>query len=543
MTWLATHVRSGTAWFRRRRELSIDQRESGVHWVEAKRTRNGIRPLAWGCCEAPKDGSKRESLAILSAAPVAKGRRLGATLRSQSLRHQRIDLPRATSRRGARMIAKRRLRSLVDEGREGALGTFGLQIQRGGGRIWLATVPRNLCEELAESFSDHGLSLETIGSRHLALGNLAKLLPPAEDDALTAVFDVERDIGTCVVVDGEGWLFSREVKHKFMGDRMVRQPVEMSQAFDVEASEPNALVLEPEVDEALDATEELDPLEVEALEIERLATEIQRTIRYVETELALGKIRRTVLCGEVDHLTGSLAALGERLEQPVYDLRGLLRDSRGLDVSNESGVALGALLTPNSGTQLLPEPAASVVRGRTGRRKLLRVAAGLFFVLSCALGVRVAQESELQAEIARRDAMWTASAPTRRSVEEGLATRARGDLLEAGLERLRGEAPPWIALLQTVAALLPTRTEVRRLEVFAWEDGWRANLALRSEAENVSDAAGQVSAFTERLRAAPFVAVEDVRQEESGSSNAVDLMSAHFSVKLRLAPVTGGDRG
>ncbi|NNL87303.1 MAG: hypothetical protein HKP27_16700 [Myxococcales bacterium] len=100
-----------------------------------------------------------------------------------------------------------------------------------------------------------------------------------------------------------------------------------------------------------------------------------------------------------------------------------------------------------------------------------------------------------------------------------------------------------MALLHTVAALLPERTEVRRLEIFGWEEGWRANVTLHSEAESVSDAAGQVSVFTERLGAAPFVAVETVRQEESGSSKTGQLRSAHFSVKLRLAPVAGGDRG
>jgi hypothetical protein len=541
--WIATSVRIATAFLRRRRELSVDRRESGVHWVEARRTRSGIRPLAWGCCEVPEDDPKTDVLARFAQMPLARGRRLGAALRSQQLRHQRIDLPPATSRRGARLVAERRLRSLLGERGEDAVGAFHLAVQRSGGRAWLATAPRDRCEELTAAFLDHDLALETISSRHFALGSLARLLPPAEDGALTALFDVERDIGTCVVVDDEGWLFSREVKHKFMGDRMV-QPVETARSFAVEAAEPNALSFEPEVGEALDATDvELDPFEMQALEIERLATEIQRTIRYVETELALGKIRRTVLCGEVDGLIGSLPALSERLEHPVRDLRGLLRECRGIDVSNESAVALGALLVPDSGTQLLPEPSASVVRGRTGRRKLLRVAAALLVVLTCAFGVRAIQERDLRAEIARRETMWTESAPARRSVEEGLAMRARGELLEAGLDRLRGEAPPWIALLHTVAALLPERTEVRRLEIFGWEDGWRANLALRSEAESVSDAAGQVSAFTERLGAAPFVAVEDVRQEESGSSRTGQLRSAHFSVKLRLAPVAGGGRG
>ncbi len=515
-----------------RRELHVDVRERGVFWVEGVRTRSGSRPVAWGCCETVEELSGREALARFEASRVASGRRLGATLRSPSVQHQRVDLPPATAKRAAAGIAARKLRGMIAAESDDRLGAIDLEVRRKGGHAWLATAPKELAEELAEEFAESGLPLVTIGSRHLAIANLTRLLPASPEGALTAIFDLERDVGTCVVVDNHGWLFSREVKHKFMGDRMVRSP-EAQQTSTPVYDEPNALFSDADAGEP---SEELDPLEREALEIERLATEIQRTIRYVETELSLGQIQRTVLCGDVDRLGNSLHALAERLGHAALDLRSVLRETLGHEIPNETGVALGALLVRDPGTQLLPEYRALRVRSGDARKRLLRLAASLLAVLVIGVGVRVGQEHGLNRKIAIAEDSWMAGAGSRRAIEEGLATRSRAEIVSRGLERLRREAPPFRGLLHTVAALLPERAEVRRLEIVQRDGGFRAVLSLRSEAPNISEAAGQVSRFIEDLRAAPFVAVDDVRQEQSSEGDS-DVVSTLFMVSARLAPV------
>lgn len=509
--------------FARAEHLCVDVRERALYWVRASASGSGLVPRASGVVPLDPGRERDEQLRALFASGFGAGMRLELALDCPVLL-ERADLP-AMSAREALAVARRRLGG-QGPGDHEPHAVF--LRSRGGGEapVWrfiAQAVERDI--EL-ERWRALGADPHRLSSRHAAIANLARLVGVPEGRTL-AFFDLGTESGLVVIADAHGWLFSREVPLRFMGDRLVR-------ARDDEAN------AEPMHPPSADADGELDPLELASLQSERVDTELRRTMQYVQSELRIDPVARVILTGEIPELPQVARALAVALPVPVALLGDAIASGPLAGGDPGAAVAMGLALAidAEAGNLLPPAVLAARARRRT-RRRLATALAASGLVAGALLGAGALRVQAMRSEAARLASAWSLAAPMRERVESALAARRRAAGVEAAHAAIDGREPAWSALLETLARTAPNAFAVHRLSMRREEEAWGLELVVEARAPTMAEAAGAVAEFSEALGRSPFVRVGPARREElpAGRDVTDEVARVGFRIDGRVAPV------
>lgn len=486
------------------RRVGIDLRRDALYWAEAgglgakRRLRRSGRIML-------------EDETGLADAVRALRREVGArasfciVLQHGDLRHERLELP-AMPKRDLRRIGQRRSVEFArDFGHDSVTATLLPRAQ--GGPLWLALAPAQASRAAFESWREHGVTARAAHSHHLALAELGRFVRDRDPEHLIAVLDVSEHAATCVIVDIQGWVFSREIPLKFAGERTLRE--ESPEDF------------------------ELDPLEDGVNHAERLHTELVRTFHYVQSQLMLGQVGRVVLCGDHPDLYALSAVLATNLELPVEVMGQACELGLSTDPLAEAAAAIGAALAPTQGNLLPPDLKALTHAARVRRH----LSAGLLgsILITGGLGVFVfTHSSQLQRELASLRAQWETQRDRREQLLTAKQMREDAAALEAFWAELAPQQPRTSASLRTLGAALPPALHVEHLRIEKRDDRWRAAIVVAAEGGG-TESADAVSRWSQRLSASPLFAVHELTRAASAARDAGE--SLRFQVNAELAPI------
>ncbi len=467
--------------------LAIDLSGGAVYWARSKRARGGLRLLEWGSVPLPHENAASEILSAIARVPWVRTSRVEVPMRSPDLRHRRIELPPLTASQ-AHHVGHRKVRDFLAEQPDECIGSFLRVRQSGPYPIWLAAVPANVPALFEGRWAGFGFDVYRLSSESLALGNLTRLLPPLAEGELVAVFDVYQEGGDCVVADAQGWLFSRMI------------PIRQARGA-AQRDRPDG--------DADDKDEGLSQLQ-----IERVATELGRTFLYVTRELALGRVVRLVLTGEVTHLELICDQLAESLEVEVGCVGDFVESGPAAKLPATAARAIGLALAPDPrGCSLLPAESKRRRRLRRARmRQWVALVAGGLLALGSMLTL-VVRDIAGQRAIDRMSEAMGFDQHRLAIIDETAHSRERATRLERALELVQREEPPWHAMLSVVAGALPPDVALDEMRILRKGEIWQAELALEARGATVSDAASAVAQFRERLSAVPFVEVDSVGRD------------------------------
>ena len=476
--------------------VAIDVGEDHVLWARSRPSRNGLCLLEWGKVDARGEQEAERVLREIAGKVWIRAVRIEVPIRSPELRHRRLSLPALTPKQ-AYKIGRRRSAEFLAEQNEPCIGSFMRIRRKGAFPIWLVAVPATAPELFERRWRALGFDVHRLSSEPLALGNLARLLPPNGPGQLTAIFDVHREGGDCVICDDQGWLFNRVIGVRAARARSAPGAGATSRIAN-DADEEGAL--EPGV-------------------VERLTTELQRTMQYVQRELHLGTVTRVALAGDLPGLGGLAAALRRGVEANIAPIGELVVEgpARGLDTAAARVVGL-AMAPDRRGCSLLPPESKLRQAVRAARMQLRAVLCAVLV-----LGIAGALSSTVRVYGARRAVagMSASMGSNERRLEiiaETARERADAHALLEGMQVLRRPEPPWQALLATLAAAAPADVALEELHVARGPEAWQASLVLEARGASVAEAAEQVSRLGERLRAAPFLAPAVAERDASRST-------------------------
>jgi hypothetical protein len=523
----------------RRAHLCLEVRDETIYWASARASRRGLEPVAWGGLARDPSLSLREQISALRAHGPGLEQRCEAGLRAAGALHERVLLP-PLSQAEAGAVARRRAGALAARMSPSACTAWLRSAGGGDSTLWLAGVEEAESERCREGWLEHGVVLDRLQSRHLALGQLTRCLPPLAEGEVVAIFDIEPETGTCVLADRNGWLFGREVPLRFMGRSVVarQEPAPPAAEPEPTTGEPSGIELARETRH--DAEEdELDPLEDIALQAERLATELRRTFRYVEGQLGCAPVARVVLAGEITELIDLRPGLREHLGLPVEILAASAdRDGEGRPIGG-AAVVLGMACAPHaSGGNLLAEPVRRELSERRTRRWLLRwlVASSALLLIS---GVAtLLYDGALTRRLAALEAAWETAAPERARIAANRRAGERSRALEDALVAFDAPLPRPSALLRALAHALPDEAVLQRLRLTPDEDGVALALTVEAGGPTVAAAARSVSDLVGHLTAAPFLRIDRVEREDSAAAApAAGDVRIRFRLEGRLASI------
>ena len=527
----------------------MDIRSDAIHWVRARADRNGLRPGEWGVVERDPERSVEEQLADLVESPVAKGCRIELAAAGAALQHRRVDLPGVTAGE-AQGVLERRARQLADEAGE-ELRVSACYRNRANAR-WLIALPEVQSSDFALRWSDAGIALHRVSSRHLALAHLARNFLDPQDESLTAIFDIGRDRGTCVICDGEGWLFSREISLRFLhlfdserndaesSDAETRQPVESLAIVD-----PSERSFDEESTTGECAGPEASVSAGEGLErdAERIATELRRTFQYVSGELELQETRHVYLSGSAPQLDRLAPAVSRALDVPVSSIDDALTKGSLADTPAAAAAAMGMALAPHpTRGNLLPEALLAAREQQSWRRGLLRSFAGLSFVIAISAGLFLLETSLMRRQAEQLSQSWQATAAEREHVLSMSNARNRAEALGVALAEVDGESPSYLALLELLSRAIPDNAYVERARLEQDDAGWRALFVLEAIDSGLAEAADAVAGLSKRLQSSPLARIHKVEREATPARGAGSgPSSVRFRIEGQLAPVTRQD--
>ena len=474
-------------WLRGRTRLALDLRDDALYWA---RFDGGSAPLGWGRVER-EPGEELAALLARAGSAGLPGGAVELALRSPDLEHRRLSLE-GVSFGEAASVGARRAEELGRERPGEAICSFVRGRAPGAVPLWLCAAPSAEASQLQEAWEARGFEVARIASHHLALGNLGLVLEPPDDGGLLAILDFESEYGTCVIADAAGWLFSRQIPLKFAGEKRLQGAERM---LDAEAAE-----------EAFGRAE-------------RITTEVERTLRYVQSVLALGSVGRIVLSGsEADGLElGALASvLSANLQVEVRVLDAALSEGPVAGAHPGAAVALGIGLSHDPrGGDLLPETARRELLRRRVQRRLTRSLIAAAAVAACFVGAYRWSARDLAERVQALDLEWRASRSERLAARDGSSARERAGSLAAAMAELERAEPSWTAALDALGRLAPDHTLVERLAVTRRDGVWQAALLVEARAETVSAAAVDVSTLARALDESPLFALDRVERQAS----------------------------
>lgn len=457
------------------RRVGIDLFSPRVAWVRSFDTPQagpqvfvaGVDPTK-SCVEKLNEGfNKRHAF-------LGQGR-ADIVLRGPEIHIQRINLPGISGNR-AQQVAVRRKQEIEqgETGDEVYVSTLVVSDSEGS-TIWLMSSLREICESIDFEITRHGFRVDRLVPHTLALGALTRLLPANRSKGLTAVVWVDPESGTCVIADRRGWLFDRTIPLKYAGDRMLQ------------ASEAS---LDPEGDK-------------EYQQIERLATELERTFAYVEKQLNLGEVARIRLCGTAQGLDDLARVLAANLRLDAAQIGAFGQGDAAVSIPPEAGAALGAVMLPRPVRQanLLP-PETLCTRAATRMRRPLMVALVLAIAFSVAIGI-----AGLVRYQAKRMSLTSARSVAQRWEDgrEALAGQTalslRADQARVAASLLDRSEPPWGGMLVVLGAAMPEILFVQQLDLHAEEQGWKLSVSLEGQAASQAELAAAVRHVEQQVRA------------------------------------------
>jgi hypothetical protein len=493
------------------RRVAIDLRDEALYWAESSWGAKGLRLRRWGRVDRGDGEVPDQLVERVAGTRLVRGAEIAVPIHHPELRIHRLELP-ALSKREARQVVSRREREIGYEVGEGASCGSVRSRRKGAHPVWLIGCPPQFSELEEQRWNSLGLPIHRFASRHLALGNLGRVLPLPDAGELLAIFDLGANYGTCVLLDAEGWVFGRDVPLKLAGERLL-------------CSVPGDEV-------------GLDPLERSVDQAELLANELHRTFHYVQTELRFGMAARLVLSGESEDLPALGAALEGNLGFEVRLLGDAIREGPAAGAHPGSAVALGLALSVDERSEnLLPAPTRRALARRRARSRLAATAAlaGVAVLAGAAqLGIT---RSSVRQEIARFDAAWESRAEVRRRAEAAASARARAERIEQAIGSIWRPGPPWTGALEALGLLLPDDALVERLTIDHDGTRWNATLHVEFRGEDVAQAADSVSRFAAELGESPLWAVRSLEREPMapGPSGEGPEIRMRFRIGAELA--------
>ncbi|MCG8588409.1 MAG: hypothetical protein MJE66_03890 [Proteobacteria bacterium] len=470
----------------RNRHVAVDIREDALYWALSTPRRDGLRLHSWGRLPHTPGESIVDLLARLAGERFARGARFEIALRSADLKHRRLDVPPITRRESGK-VARRRVEEFAREFSDDVVVDF---VRRPGSPVdalWLCAAPTVVPIELQAVCDVLDASVHRMTSHHLALAQLARLLPPPPEGEVTALFDLDPDAGVCVFCDDKGWVFSRLIPLKFAGDRGARRDTGDA----VPLAQPSDLA-------------------------DRIATELERTFRYLDSELRLGRVSRLLLSGDDPGLAGLATQLVPTLQTEVALLSEAIEHGPAANLEPGAATAVGAALAWDAqGGNLLPGQARMRRRQHETRRRMLTAAIATATTVALLGGATFLQARWLGRQLAELEESWHATTVQRGRAGESQRARQYAATTSAALAEFDQPAPPWTGLVETLGRLAPPNLAVSALTVVRAEEGWRLELSIEARADNLSDAVATVADFARELGDCPLVAVSEVSREGS----------------------------
>jgi Tfp pilus assembly protein PilN len=532
----------------RRARVCIDVRGQTVFFAVADAGRGSLSAGAIGGIELDPSLSLGQQIAELARSPLLRGRLVEVAARADEVVHTRIAVPHLR-RKEVRAIAERRARENEAPAGPEVRTTFCTSGDGQPGVLWLAQVSSEAVLAEFESWEEWGLPVHRLQSRPLALGNLTRRLPPQAEGGLVAILDREELHGNCVVADRHGWVFSREIPIRFMGERFVRPGAhDVHQVVEVALTpdEPSGLQLVvdpdpfPDVDELSEGAG--DPMERTAGQVERLATELRRTFRYVEGDLGAGKITCVYLAGEEWGLGNIAPSLSLALDVPVEVLSDAFDDALE-GAPSGAAVAIGMALAPDrEGGNLLPTAVLEKRQSERWRHALAAAIVSALFVVGAGATFAGLQGRSLSTRVEQLDREWTSGAARRERAEHVRSSRTRSARALDLLAELDRPQPSWTSLLETLSKVAPGAVHVETLSLRRIGEDWRLALTVRARDHDVASASRSVSSLAQALSASPMLAVDHVERAEAARSGHSGDSSAtvRYEIDARLAVIGDG---
>ncbi|MFQ5697584.1 MAG: hypothetical protein ACE5IL_04780 [Myxococcota bacterium] len=490
------------------RRVVLDPLPHAVAWARAVVGPFQSRVEAYGL-DPVEDGETALAVAARRFAREGQPGAVHMVERAGETKLDRLDLP-GTRPREARAVLERRCSPPASGSEQGVAASIGARaFAAGDSVVWLATSEVGTEQALEGELEAVGLPVERVVSHVFALGALGRVaVDPAE--SLSALLWIEAGAAHCVIVDRLGWKFSREIPLKYAGDRMLRR----------DGSAPS------------------EWQEEEHRQAERLATELQRTLLYVEGQLKLGEVSRLVLCGHAAPLEGVWRVLAANLQLPVTTLSDLL-SGWPRPVAPELAAVLGIATLPASAVPNALSLESQRARSRVRTHRMLRRGAALSVAASLALltlvGARyLAERSDARSVAAR----WLASQPQLTGLEEAEARDDRGEALARARAQLDSPEPLWSGVLEVMGRLAPPDVYLEELSIAHGDQGWSLRAIVRSQAPSTSRAIASLLRYREALASTGWIRLRSV-EPESGPAGITE-GAVRYRFQGRLAPVRIG---
>ena len=503
--------------------LAFDVGEERLFWARSRPSRNGLRLLEWGRVEIGAAGAE-DLLREIARTPWVRAVSVEVPIRSPELRHRRFSLPLLTPAQ-AYKIGRRRAAEFLAEQGEACVGSFMRIRRKGAFPIWLVAAPASAPELFEGRWRKLGFDVHRLSSEPLALGNLARLLPPNPQGQLTAIFDLHRDGGDCVICDDHGWLFNRVIAVRA---GRTRSPAEAGPLSRI-----------------ANAADDDSPLD--AAMTERLSTELQRTVRYVERELQLGSVTRVALAGDLPGLDVLALALGRALEVRIAPIGDLCVEGPGRGMDPAAARAVGLAMAPDpQGCSLLSPESKLRQNVRRARAQLRAALCAVLLLGGGALSISAVRIHGAQRDVSEMSEKMGSDERRLEIIAETARERSDARALLEGLHTLRRAEPPWQAILQALAAAAPPDVALEELHIQRPEGSadWEAALVIEARGASVADAAQQVSELGERLRGVPFLAPARAERDATRQTIQEDQRArVFFQLRAALAvlrsPIAG----
>ncbi len=437
-----------------------------------------------------------------------------ATLDTSTLILHRENLPAMKSSE-AGLIAERRAK-VVLESLEGEASFAWLH--RESGRdcpLWLCAVPTKAGHESHAYWSGRGVDVAMLASRQLALGHLIRMLPEAPESGLAAILNLDTDSASCVIADRDGWVFGREFPLHDISD-LGGDEDESERGEQEPAGVPG-----------------FGLVDIWAM---RLSTEMRRTFRYVEGELALGTVTRLWVAGPSARIAEICPMLETRLEMPSTPVGDAIPGSP----SNAAAVAIGLALWPNdTGGNLLPQSLMKARARRVARRHLVVALGSVVSMLIAATAAMALFGNGLAAHIGELEAEFEATRADRAIVAQHEQIRVRASRLDEVVAGIDHPIPSLSGLLVLLSRSTPDNVYIERIRVAHASEGWTLSLELEAAGSSVLEAASAASGLADALKKSPLAKLDRVVQEQPPGMLTLPGEQTHVRFRLdgRLAPL------
>jgi hypothetical protein len=394
-------------------------------------------------------------------------------LRGAEVRTVRISLQDVTPAQARRVAARRKREIEAEDPTQGILASTLVLSERGSSAVWVVSSHREVCEALNFDLGLRGLTVDRLVPHALALGAMNRLLPPARSKGLTAIVWLDSQVGSCIIADRLGWVFDRDISLKYAGDRILRREEDTASGHDED--EQN---------------------------VERLATELQRTFTYVERELNLGDVVRVRLCGTIEGIDELGRALGKTLRMEVRSISERPKSKKETARPTEVGAAVGAAMLPRwaAAANLLPPDAQIARRAIRLRRPLVAAVVVAAFVTLAAGATGFVKYRTVRTEVERVRALAARWDEERDAFKAQIEIGARADRIRRAYGTLNRSEPPWGSMLQVLGAVLPAPLVVQQLEVHRDPSGWKMEVTLEGQAFRQADIAEAVGKLRDALQ-------------------------------------------